>query len=324
MKSEDLYKLSEPFPQEDVEWRALSSRIHPHTKQPEIILAAYITNRAVMNRLDSVCGLGGWQNQFADTGNGFMCGISINVDGEWITKWDGAGFKSSADVDKENEVRMANWEVKGRDKNYDKPSILIYDPDLEYKSSVSGAEKRAAVQWGIGRYLYELPKNNQAVIVDKNEPHMGFVSIQGTWYYWNPPSLPEEALPENERGKQKQATKQQPVTPKQETKPPVIPPKQPADDNLTEPTVIASQRAEDIKSLVGIYDKDKPAVAWQEVKKELSIPSGLKIAQLNDSQAKTVEDWLTDKIRERSVHEKFGTTPPNTETKKDPKDGLPF
>jgi hypothetical protein len=50
---------------------------------------AYVTNRAIMKRLDEVCGKAGWRNEYRDIPNngGVECGISIKVEGEWITKW---------------------------------------------------------------------------------------------------------------------------------------------------------------------------------------------------------------------------------------------
>jgi hypothetical protein len=85
---------------------------------------AYVTNRAIMKRLDEVCGKAGWRNEYRDIPNngGVECGISIKVEGEWITKWDAA----------------ENTQVEA------------------VKGGRSGAMKRAAVQWGIGRYLYNL------------------------------------------------------------------------------------------------------------------------------------------------------------------------
>lgn len=45
-----------------------------------------------MKRLDEVCGKAGWRNEYRDIPNngGVECGISIKVEGEWITKWDAA------------------------------------------------------------------------------------------------------------------------------------------------------------------------------------------------------------------------------------------
>lgn len=111
-------KLSAPFA--DVHWRAQNV-----TKDGSKALAlAYIDARDVMDRLDEVCGPAGWQDSYAETPKGrLICTLSIlSPDGDWITKSDGAG-----DTDVEGE-----------------------------KGAISDAFKRAAVKWGIGRYLYNL------------------------------------------------------------------------------------------------------------------------------------------------------------------------
>ena len=58
-----------------------------------VSVLAYVTNRAIMKRLDTVCGKGNWKrNEYKDLPNnaGVQCGISIKIDGEWVTKWDAA------------------------------------------------------------------------------------------------------------------------------------------------------------------------------------------------------------------------------------------
>ncbi|MDX1418666.1 MAG: Rad52/Rad22 family DNA repair protein [Rubricoccaceae bacterium] len=122
----DLTRLAAPFPHDDVEWKPGAT-----TRDKSKGLAmAYISSRAVQDRLDEVCGPDGWRNEFMQAPEGgVLCGISIRVtreDGtaEWITKWDGA----------------ENTEVEA------------------IKGGLSNAMKRAAVQWGIGRYLYRLPQ----------------------------------------------------------------------------------------------------------------------------------------------------------------------
>ncbi|HLT47966.1 MAG TPA: Rad52/Rad22 family DNA repair protein [Rubricoccaceae bacterium] len=126
----DLARLADPFPFEDVEWKPGAV-----TRDKSKGLAmAYISSRAVQDRLDEVCGPDGWRNEFTQAPEGgVLCGISIritredgdgNVHTEWITKWDGA----------------ENTEVEA------------------IKGGLSNAMKRAAVQWGIGRYLYKLPQ----------------------------------------------------------------------------------------------------------------------------------------------------------------------
>lgn len=155
----DLSKLLEPFPPEDIEWRLQSCG-----KKGDRIWAkclAYVTNRAVMARLDDICGPENWRNEFqASPCGGVMCGISVWI-GErgWVTKWDGA----------------ENTEIEA------------------VKGGLSGSMKRAAVQWGIGRYLYQL-EEGFAVINDKGA-YSGKTK-DGTWFDWDPPALPRWALPD--------------------------------------------------------------------------------------------------------------------------------
>jgi hypothetical protein len=85
---------------------------------------AYIDARAVMDRLDSVCGPENWTDAYTETPKGrLICTLSINIGGQWVSKSDGAG-----DTDVEGD-----------------------------KGAISDALKRAAVKWGIGRYLYDMP-----------------------------------------------------------------------------------------------------------------------------------------------------------------------
>ena len=79
-----------------------------------------------MQRLDDVVGPGKWKNEFQPSpcNTGYMCGISIKVDGEWVTRWDGSEKTGNGSID-------------------------------QVKSTMSSAMKRTGVQWGIGRYLYQ-------------------------------------------------------------------------------------------------------------------------------------------------------------------------
>ena len=157
----NLELLDAPFPAEDIEWR-----IQQAGKSGEKVWAkvlAYVTNRAIMKRLDEVCGKAGWRNEYRDIPNngGVECGISIKVDGEWITKWDAA----------------ENTQVEA------------------VKGGRSGAMKRAAVQWGIGRYLYNLEEGFATVSTQRvNGYHYARSKDAGT-FYWQPPALPAWALP---------------------------------------------------------------------------------------------------------------------------------
>ena len=112
--------LAAPIARGDIEWR-----ISATTKDKARGLAVpYVTNRAIQNRLDDTVGVDGWYNEFAAWKNGSaqLCGISIYLKEQalWLTKWDGAD-----------------------------------DSDIEsVKGGLSDSMKRAAVEWGIGRYLY--------------------------------------------------------------------------------------------------------------------------------------------------------------------------
>jgi hypothetical protein len=105
---------------------------------------AYLDARDVMDRLDSVCGPDGWQCKYSHVGAITVCDISIwaGEEGTWISKADGAG---QSDIEAE-------------------------------KGALSDAFKRAAVRWGIGRYLYHLPspwveieKRGRTSVIAKHE-----------------------------------------------------------------------------------------------------------------------------------------------------------
>ena len=114
-------KLQAPFKADEIEWRVQSSG--KNEKGVWALVLAYVSNRAIMDRLDDVFGVGGWQNRFDKAPDGgVICGLSAKIGSEWVTKWDGA-------------------------ENTDIESV---------KGGLSNSMKRSAVQWGIGRYLYKL------------------------------------------------------------------------------------------------------------------------------------------------------------------------
>lgn len=162
-----LEGLDKPFPANDIEWRV--SRSGEKNGRPWAIVLAYVTNRAIMERLDSVCGKENWRNEYiSGPAGGVLCGISILINDNWVTKWDGA----------EN----TNYEA--------------------IKGGLSAAMKRAAVQWGIGRYLYNL--ETTFANINDNGSHRDYYQKDGkkTWFKWNPPMLPDWALGELPKEKQ--------------------------------------------------------------------------------------------------------------------------
>lgn len=153
----DFSKLKEPFYPSEIEWR-LQSCGETNCKIWGICLA-YVTNRAIQNRLDEVCGPQNWKNEYAKAPDGgILCGISIKVDGEWITKYDGA----------------ENTQVEA------------------VKGGLSDSMKRCAVQWGMGRYLYNLETG--FIEVSEDGKYSGKTK-NGTFFKWNPPKLPAWATP---------------------------------------------------------------------------------------------------------------------------------
>jgi hypothetical protein len=157
----DFKALAAPFHPQDVEWR-----LQECGKKNDKIWAmclAYITNRAIMQRLDDVCGPAYWKNEYRPgPQGGVICGISIKCGGEWVEKWDGAD----------------NTAVEAT------------------KGGLSDAMKRAGVQWGIGRYLYNLEVGFANVCKDGEKgEYRGKVKEGNIWFTWNPPKLPAWALP---------------------------------------------------------------------------------------------------------------------------------
>jgi hypothetical protein len=160
--------LQEPFLPEDIEWRVQQAGETNGKLWAQVL--AYVTNRAIQQRLDDVFGIAGWQNKYENAPQGgVMCGISVKFD-EWVTKWDGA----------ENTAMEA---VKG---------------------GLSGSMKRAAVQWGIGRYLYFLEVNFAETSKDKPNNMDGWIRTRAklnkndqypTTFYFKIPTLPAFALP---------------------------------------------------------------------------------------------------------------------------------
>jgi hypothetical protein len=85
---------------------------------------AYVRPRTVMNRLDEVLGPWNWTDEYFETKEGLKCRLKIRIGDEWIAKEDGGA------------------------------AAEMSDPDNSEKSAYSSALKRAAMKWGVGRYLY--------------------------------------------------------------------------------------------------------------------------------------------------------------------------
>lgn len=174
----DLKKLATKFNPEDIEWRVQQCG-QGNNGNPWALIIPYITSRAIMQRLDDVVGCGSWKNEFTASpcNNGYMCGISIKIDNEWVTRWDGSEVTGAGNIDK-------------------------------VKSTMSSAMKRTGVQWGIGRYLYQF----DAIFADAKTCDNRYKTLDGYTYQdgtvkssnskfgfqWKPKPLPAWALPVTE------------------------------------------------------------------------------------------------------------------------------
>ena len=114
---EDVFdRLFHPFDPQEIHWK-----VGAVDASGGLGLAfAYVDARDVMDRLDVVVGPEGWQCRYSHADGKTVCELGLRVAGEWLWKADGAG----------------DTEVEAE------------------KGALSDAFKRAAVRWGIGRYLY--------------------------------------------------------------------------------------------------------------------------------------------------------------------------
>lgn len=100
----------------------------------------YLKPRAIMNRLDELCGPQGWTTEYTATPRGQKCRLKIlcpdhTEDGwAWHYKEDGAGIEDMGQNTKEG------WEQ---------------DTDDSEKAGYTNAFRRAAHVWGFGRELYQ-------------------------------------------------------------------------------------------------------------------------------------------------------------------------
>lgn len=136
-------ELKKPFPEPQIHWR-----IGARTKDKKQGLPlAYIDARDVMDRLDFVLGFDGWEDSYTETKSGrIICTLALKINDSIVIRSDGAG-----DTGTEGE-----------------------------KGAISDALKRAAVKFGIGRYLYGL--GGEWVDLDQ-------------YGKFTPPKLPQWATP---------------------------------------------------------------------------------------------------------------------------------
>jgi hypothetical protein len=140
-------RLSEPFDQRLLGWKPI------RVSGNRALAFAYISNTDVMDRLDEVVGPENWKTEYLQVGpQSVECRLSIKINGEWVCKSD-VGATS------------------------DQP-----DEGDKVKAGYSDGLKRAAVNWGVARYLRNLDQS-----WCDYDPQKKVIL--------NPPQLPQWALP---------------------------------------------------------------------------------------------------------------------------------
>ncbi len=139
--------LAAPFEPKEVKFKPQM------VKNNRALALAYVDARVIQDRLDEVLGVEGWQDEYQLLPDGsVMCKLRLKLGGEWVTKVD---------------VGSPSEQPDGGDR---------------LKAAFSDALKRAAVKFGVGRYLYRL----QSQWVDFDPMKKQFAQT---------PQLPAFALP---------------------------------------------------------------------------------------------------------------------------------
>jgi hypothetical protein len=139
--------LAAPFDPSEVKFKPAVVSGH------RALALAYVDARVIQDRLDEVLGVEAWQDEYEILPDGsVVCKLRLRLGDEWITKMDVGGQSEQPD---EGDRR---------------------------KAAFSDALKRAAVKFGVGRYLYRLPSQ----WVDYDPQKRQFART---------PTLPRSALP---------------------------------------------------------------------------------------------------------------------------------
>ena len=116
--------LAAPFPADCVRWKP------GNVSGSRCLALAHIDARTVMDRLDAVLGVDGWEDSYTLLPDGnVQCTLRVHVNGSWVSKVDVAGSSKQPDAGD------------------------------KLKAAYSGALKRAAAKVGVGRYLYRLGRD---------------------------------------------------------------------------------------------------------------------------------------------------------------------
>ncbi|MCU0097438.1 Rad52/Rad22 family DNA repair protein [Bacillus sp. OR9] len=146
--------LQAEFPFEQLGWKIT----HTFESQGRFFayVAPFVDARAIQDRFDEVFGIDKWQVSYEKWGEkATKCTISVFLNERWISKEDGSEESDYSSV----------------------------------KGGFSNSLKRAAVLWGVGRYLYNVKPSKVELSIRSNGPNSIYVSYQKKGYYFTPPTM---------------------------------------------------------------------------------------------------------------------------------------
>lgn len=165
LNTDDLIKaLRAPFPYASLLW-SIGARSGDKRRGKAF---PRLDTRDVQDRLDEVVGPDKWRTTYrpGPAAGGVFCTLELFINGRWVAKTD-IGYQAP----------------RGSDAVQNAGRAL----EASLKTTASDAFNRAAVLWGIGRYLYRF------------EPPYVELTNEGRHFALFP-QVPDEFLPENERG----------------------------------------------------------------------------------------------------------------------------
>lgn len=128
-------RFTDKFEEKDISWKVLQNSWNEG--KPYALMTPFVNASAIQQRLDDVLGWENWKTEYKVEENGnykyVVCILSCRTkDGEWISK------QNVCEITEKKENNNA--------------------PDNPIKSAYSGAFKRVALEFGIGRYLKNIKK----------------------------------------------------------------------------------------------------------------------------------------------------------------------
>lgn len=168
--------LQAPTPTKSIRYLPKDVRVADETAvEGKALAIPHVDARFTQQRLDAAVGPFGWQMKVENVGGAVIVSIGIRhpETGEWIWKSDTGQGAGGADL-----------RVQGRGRNRE-----ALEETGDYKGLVSGGQKRAGYQWGIGRDVYDKPVRRIQCRVRRNSD--GKASFDG--WLERPESQPDEA-----------------------------------------------------------------------------------------------------------------------------------